>query len=64
MARPSKTGKRRVQFEIVAAPGSEVFVAGSFNGWDPTATPLRDKDATACTGAHCCWHPAATSTSS
>ncbi|MDF1556388.1 MAG: glycogen-binding domain-containing protein [Deferrisomatales bacterium] len=43
MARPSKTGKRRMWFEITATPGSEVCVAGSFNGWDPTATPLTDK---------------------
>ena len=45
MARPSKTGRRRICFEFNATPGSEVCVAGSFNGWDPSATPLKDKDA-------------------
>jgi 1,4-alpha-glucan branching enzyme len=44
MARPSKTGKRRIRFECSAAPGSEVCVAGSFNDWDPAATPLRETD--------------------
>ena len=44
MARSSKTGRRRIRFELNAEPGSEVCVAGSFNGWDPAATPLMDKD--------------------
>jgi 1,4-alpha-glucan branching enzyme len=42
--RPTKTGKRRVKFQIKADPGSEVFVAGSFNGWDPARNRLKFKD--------------------
>ena len=33
---------RKVNFEIKARPGSEVFVAGSFNNWDPKKNPMRD----------------------
>ena len=37
-----KAGKatREVRFELAAQPGSKVFVAGSFNNWDPAANPL------------------------
>ena len=38
---PASTGKR-VQFELSAEPGSQVFVAGTFNHWNPTANPLKD----------------------
>jgi len=31
---------RRIEFRTRASDGSEVFLAGSFNSWDPTATPL------------------------
>jgi chromosome partitioning protein len=31
-----------VHFELEAEPGRQVFVAGSFNGWDPMANPLMD----------------------
>lgn len=41
-----KTGKRRVQFSVQAPPGSTVSVAGTFNGWDPRAKPLKDKEGT------------------
>ena len=34
-------GRRRVRFEVNAAPGSQVSVAGSFNGWDPKSHVLR-----------------------
>ena len=33
---------RSVLFEIRAEPGSQVFVAGTFNSWDPTANPLKE----------------------
>ncbi len=36
-----ETGKR-VQFAIEAQPGSDVFVAGTFNNWNPKASPLKD----------------------
>jgi len=35
--------RRRVAFEVSAEPGSEVFVAGSFNDWNPARNPLRDR---------------------
>jgi 1,4-alpha-glucan branching enzyme len=38
---PENTGKR-VRFELAAEAGREVFVAGTFNGWSPTANPLKD----------------------
>ena len=36
------TTERRVQFELSVQPGSQVFVAGTFNHWNPTANPLKD----------------------
>lgn len=38
------TGKkgRKVSFQIKAAAGSTVFMAGTFNNWDPTQHPLSD----------------------
>ena len=38
---PANIGKR-VLFEIAAKLGSQVFVVGTFNDWDPTANPLKD----------------------
>ena len=38
---PTDKGQR-VRFELSADPGSQVFVAGTFNRWSPTANPLRD----------------------
>ena len=35
------TGKR-VRFDLSAKPGSQVFVAGTFNNCNPTANPLKD----------------------
>jgi 1,4-alpha-glucan branching enzyme len=32
----------RVSFQFAAEPGSAVFVAGTFNNWDPTVTQLTD----------------------
>ncbi|MEI6210661.1 MAG: glycogen-binding domain-containing protein [bacterium] len=34
---------RNVEFRIKAPVGSEVFLAGSFNNWDPKMTPLTHK---------------------
>lgn len=34
--------RKNVQFEVSAEPGSRVSVAGTFNNWDPEATPLAD----------------------
>lgn len=34
----------RVTFSVRAEVGSKVFLAGCFNGWDPTAKPMTDKN--------------------
>ena len=39
----SNRGKRRVLFAVDAPPGSEVFVAGNFNGWEHAKHRLTDK---------------------
>lgn len=36
-----KVNKNLVNFWIMAKPGSEVFVAGTFNNWSVTANPLK-----------------------
>lgn len=35
---------QRTVFSVRAEVGSQVFVAGSFNNWDPTAKALSDKN--------------------
>jgi len=37
-----KTAGKKVSFQVTVEPGSEVFVAGSFNNWDPTQHRMRD----------------------
>ena len=32
---------RKIEFRLQAEPGSKVFVAGSFNDWDPASLPLQ-----------------------
>ncbi|TFH16982.1 MAG: hypothetical protein E4H02_04145 [Lentisphaerales bacterium] len=44
MARSSLAGKKRVTFKIQAEPKSEVFVAGTFNGWNPRKNKLTRKE--------------------
>src|SRR6056297_2395313 len=36
--------RRRVTFRLKAEPGSEVYIAGDFNNWDPSARKLKDKN--------------------
>ncbi len=38
-----KKAVKKVRFELVTEPGREVFVAGSFNGWDPGQQPLKPR---------------------
>ena len=38
--------KKSISFTFKDAPGKKVFVAGTFNKWDPNSTPLTDKDQT------------------
>ena len=33
---------KRVAFQLAAESGSEVFVAGTFNNWNPRRHPMRD----------------------
>lgn len=39
----TKTKKRRITFTLHSEPGQQVFVAGSFNNWDPIAKEMVDK---------------------
>ena len=34
---------KAVRFEVYADPGSEVYVAGSFNGWNPRYSRMSDE---------------------
>jgi 1,4-alpha-glucan branching enzyme len=38
-----KAKSQRVNFSVRAKEGSKVFLAGSFNDWDPTAKQMTDK---------------------
>lgn len=40
---PKAPAKKRVTFTLAADAGSEVFVAGDFNNWDPAEKKLEDK---------------------
>ena len=42
MKKAAATKGKKVNFQIKAAPGSEVYVAGTFNEWDPKKHQLRD----------------------
>jgi len=44
MAKASTKGKKRVAFDVMAPVGSDVAVAGSFNGWNPKKKALADRD--------------------
>ena len=40
----STAGKRRVRFSIEATEGASVYIAGSFNAWNPRKNKLVYKD--------------------
>jgi 1,4-alpha-glucan branching enzyme len=40
----AKTGRKRVKFTTEAKDGSTVYVAGTFNEWNPAKNRLRMKD--------------------
>jgi 1,4-alpha-glucan branching enzyme len=42
-AKKTVSQAQRVTFSVRAEAGSKVFVAGSFNNWDPTAKEMADK---------------------
>ena len=36
------TANKDVRFDLTVEPGCRVYVAGTFNNWDPTANPMKD----------------------
>ena len=42
MKKTESSKGKKVSFQVTAEPGSEVFVAGSFNDWNPTQCRMRD----------------------
>ncbi len=44
--KPAAPKKAKVTFSVNAELGSKVYVAGTFNNWDPTANELIDKKGT------------------
>jgi 5'-AMP-activated protein kinase regulatory beta subunit len=40
----SKTSRKRITFRLKAQPGSEVYIAGDFNNWDPSARRMKETD--------------------
>jgi 1,4-alpha-glucan branching enzyme len=42
MKRSNRVASKRVTFSFQADPGRKIFVAGSFNGWQPDKTRLKD----------------------
>ena len=43
MTKSATNAKKWVRLEISAGTGSRVFVAGTFNNWDPTCMPLEEE---------------------
>jgi 1,4-alpha-glucan branching enzyme len=41
--KPAAPKTQRVTFAVRAEVGSKVFIAGSFNNWDPTSKAMADK---------------------
>lgn len=44
VARKTAPKNQRIAFSVRAEVGSKVFLAGSFNNWDPTAKEMVDKN--------------------
>ena len=44
MAKATTRGRKRVTFRANAEPGSQVYVTGCFNDWDPSRKQLKDKN--------------------
>ena len=44
MAKAKTKGRKRINLEFQAKPGSSVNVAGTFNGWNPGAKPMKQVD--------------------
>jgi len=43
---PGKPKTKRVTFKVTADPGSKIFLAGSFNNWDPSSKEMTDPKGT------------------
>ena len=39
-AAPQKKSKRQVEFILNSAPGKKIYLAGSFNDWEPGDSPM------------------------
>ena len=37
-----KAALKKIAFQLTAAPGSKVSVAGTFNNWDPGKNPMKN----------------------
>ena len=44
MARSSKSGRKKVTFTFNAVDASEVYVAGTFNDWEPRKKLMKKED--------------------
>ena len=42
MNKSNTSGRKRLKFQIKANPGSDVYLAGSFNDWDTKAKKMKD----------------------
>jgi len=42
MAKTTTAGRKRVRFQLQAESGREVFIAGSFNGWQASCRQLKE----------------------
>ena len=41
---PSPSPTRPIAFRLAAEPGCQIFVAGTFNNWNPTQYQLKEED--------------------
>ena len=44
-AKTSEFGENSVRFQCIAPAANNVFLAGTFNAWDPTVTPMQPDEA-------------------
>lgn len=42
MMKESAVKQKKAHFELSVEPGNQVFVAGTFNNWNPTAKAMKD----------------------
>ena len=42
--KPTTKGRKRIEFKVAAAPGSEVLVAGTFNNWDDNSIKMKNQE--------------------